>query len=227
LFAFQIYGDFSGYSDIAIGTAKLFGIKLMQNFRTPYFARNIADFWRRWHISLTSWLTTYIFIPLSIRWRDLDKWGVVMAIMLTFAVSGLWHGANWTFILWGIYHGLLFVPLIITKSTNKYNKANYKLSDIPKMLLTFLLVVLGLIIFRAPSLNACGEYMIGICDMSLFTWPMVENIVQLVATILAIIVMMVMEWRNQLPNRWWIYYLLIIAIWWFAGQDMDFIYFQF
>ena len=227
LFAFQIYGDFSGYSDIAIGTAKLFGIKLMQNFRTPYFARNIADFWRRWHISLTSWLTTYIFIPLSIRWRDLDKWGVVMAIMLTFAISGLWHGANWTFILWGIYHGLLFVPLIITKSTNKYNKANYKLSDIPKMLLTFLLVVLGLIIFRAPSLNACGEYMIGICDMSLFTWPMVENVVQLVATILAIIVMMVMEWRNQLPNRWWIYYLLIIAIWWFAGQDMDFIYFQF
>ena len=227
LFAFQIYGDFSGYSDIAIGTAKLFGIKLMQNFRTPYFARNIADFWRRWHISLTSWLTTYIFIPLSIQWRYLDKWGVVMAIMVTFVVSGLWHGANWTFILWGAYHGLLFVPLIIKQSTNKYNKAKYQLSDIPKVLLTFLLVVLGLILFRSPSVSACGEYILGICDMSILTMPYVENMVQLVATLLAILLMLVLEWRKQVPNRWWIYYLLIIAIWWFAGQDMDFIYFQF
>jgi D-alanyl-lipoteichoic acid acyltransferase DltB (MBOAT superfamily) len=144
-----------------------------------------------------------------------------------FLLSGLWHGANWTFVLWGAYHALLFVPLLLLGKNRRYLDEGVRLFDLPKILLTFVLVVIGWIIFRAPSIGACGEYMIGICDMSLFSWPMVENAVQLMATILAIFVMMVMEWRNQLPNRWWIYYLLIIAIWWFAGQDMDFIYFQF
>ena len=242
LFTFQIYGDFSGYSDIAIGTAKLFGIKLMRNFNVPYFSRDIAEFWRRWHISLTTWFRDYVYIPLGgsrpevparlkARGERLEaRYTKVIAIRNTFIIfllSGLWHGANWTFVLWGAYHALLFVPLLLLGKNRRYLDEGVRLFDLPKILLTFVLVVIGWIIFRAPSIGACGEYMIGICDMSLFSWPMVENAVQLMATILAIFVMMVMEWRNQLPNRWWIYYLLIIAIWWFAGQDMDFIYFQF
>ena len=243
LFTFQIYGDFSGYSDIAIGTAKLFGIKLMRNFNVPYFSRDIAEFWRRWHISLTTWFRDYVYIPLggsrpnipeTIRLKG-DKasearYVKAIAIRNTFVIfllSGFWHGANWTFVLWGAYHALLFVPLFLLGKNRRYRDDEHRYQDIPRMLLTFVLVVIGWILFRSPSVSACGEYILGICDMSILTMPYVENMVQLVATLLAILLMLVLEWRKQLPNRWWIYYLLIIAIWWFAGQDMDFIYFQF
>ena len=261
LFAFQIYGDFSGYSDIAIGTAKLFGIKLMRNFNAPYFSRNIAEFWRRWHISLTTWFRDYVYIPLGgsrpevpARLKSklnetseaitststpytlhhtpkiINRYTKAIAIRNTFIIfllSGLWHGANWTFVLWGVYHALLFVPLFLLGKNRRYLEEDTKLTDLPKILLTFVLVVIGWIIFRAPSIGACGEYMLAICDSSILAMPYVENILQLVATILAIILMVIMEWRKQQPNRWWLYYLLTIAIWWFAGQDMDFIYFQF
>ena len=111
LFAFQIYGDFSGYSDIAIGTSKLFGIKLMRNFNNPYFSRNIAEFWRRWHISLTTWFRDYVYIPLG--GSRVSKAKVVRNTFVIFLLSGFWHGANWTFIAWGIFHALLFLPLIL------------------------------------------------------------------------------------------------------------------
>ena len=242
LFTFQIYGDFSGYSDIAIGTAKLFGIKLMRNFNVPYFSRDIAEFWRRWHISLTTWFRDYVYIPLggsrpvlparlkAKGERREARYKKAIAIRNTFVIfllSGFWHGANWTFVLWGTYHALLFVPLFLLGKNRRYRDDERRYQDIPRMLLTFVLVVLGWILFRSPSVSACGEYILGICDMSILTMPYVENMVQLVATLLAILLMIVLEWRKQLPNRWWIYYLLIIAIWWFAGQDMDFIYFQF
>ena len=268
LFAFQIYGDFSGYSDIAIGTAKLFGIKLMRNFHTPYFSRDIAEFWRRWHISLTTWFRDYVYIPLggsrptipgwlqckvdSVKCNGeengkvdtpastpytlhstpkiINRYAKAIAVRNTFIIfllSGFWHGANWTFVLWGAYHALLFVPLLVMNKNRRYRDDERRYMDIPRMMGTFVLVVIGWMIFRAPSIGVCGQYMLGIWDKSILTMPFVENRFQLVVTLLSIVVMFVMEWRKQLPNRWWMYYLLTLAIWWFAGQDMDFIYFQF
>ena len=119
MFTFQIYGDFSGYSDIAVGTAHLFNFKLMRNFNVPYFSRNIAEFWRRWHISLNTWFVDYVYIPLG--GSRCGKWKTIRNTMIVFLVSGLWHGANWTYITWGIYHGLLFLPLLFLNKTKKYN----------------------------------------------------------------------------------------------------------
>ena len=242
LFTFQIYGDFSGYSDIAIGTAKLFGIKLMRNFNVPYFSRDIAEFWRRWHISLTTWFRDYVYIPLGgsrpalpvrleVKGERLKarytKWIAVRNTFIIFLLSGFWHGANWTFVLWGAYHALLFVPLLVMNKNRRYRDDERHIQDVPKMLITFVLLVIGWVVFRSPSITACGEYFMGICDSSLLTMPYIENTLHLGVTLLAIIAMLIIEWRKLLPNRWWIYYMLIIAIWWFAGQDIDFIYFQF
>ena len=243
LFTFQIYGDFSGYSDIAIGTAKLFGIKLMSNFNVPYFSRDIAEFWRRWHISLTTWFRDYVYIPLGGSRPDTSRLSpnslfasspsaytkciTVRNTFIIFLLSGFWHGANWIFVLWGAYHALLFVPLLLMGKNRRYREDNHTWRDIPRMLLTFFLVVIGWILFRSPDIASSWEYFAGICQASLWTIPFAENTIHLAATSLAIVVMLVMEWRRQLPNRWWMYYALTLAIWWFAGQDMDFIYFQF
>ena len=243
LFTFQIYGDFSGYSDIAIGTAKLFGIKLMRNFNVPYFSRDIAEFWRRWHISLTTWFRDYVYSPLggsrpnipeAIRQKG-DKasearYAKAIAIRNTFVIfllSGLWHGANWTFVLWGAYHALLFVPLLLMDKNRRYREDDQTWRDIPRMLLTFVLVVIGWILFRSPDMGSCIDYLAGICHSSILSLPFVENALHLGMTGIAILVMLGMEWRKQLPNRWWMYFALTLAIWWFAGQDMEFIYFQF
>ena len=242
LFTFQIYGDFSGYSDIAIGTAKLFGIKLMRNFNVPYFSRDIAEFWRRWHISLTTWFRDYVYIPLGgsspvvperlkakgeRRAARYIKWIAVRNTFVIFLLSGFWHGANWTFVLWGAYHALLFVPLLMMNKNRRFMDDERQWTDIPRMLLTFVLVVIGWIFFRASDMASCWDYFSGIWQLSLFTLPVVENSLLLWTTIAAIIVMLIIEWTKQLPNRWWLYYGLLVAIWWFAGQDVDFIYFQF
>lgn len=193
LFTFQIYGDFSGYSDIAIGTAKLFGIKLMRNFNVPYFSRDIAEFWRRWHISLTTWFRDYVYIPLGgsrpevparlkARGERLEaRYTKVIAIRNTFIIfllSGLWHGANWTFVLWGAYHALLFVPLLLMGKNRRYRDtvATITLPDgtiktkwLPsikeagQMLLTFALAVVGWIIFRAENIRTSGR--LSCCDV--------------------------------------------------------------
>ena len=242
LFTFQIYGDFSGYSDIAIGTAKLFGIKLMRNFNVPYFSRDIAEFWRRWHISLTTWFRDYVYIPLGgsrpvvpnrlkakgeRREAWYTKWIAVRNTFVIFLLSGFWHGANWTFVLWGAYHALLFVPLLLMGKNRRYRDDNQTWRDIPRMLLTFVLVVIGWILFRSPDIVCFIDYLSGICDRSVLSMPFVENAFHLSATGIAIVLMLTMEWRRQLPNRWWMYFALTLAIWWFAGQDVDFIYFQF
>ena len=242
LFTFQIYGDFSGYSDIAIGTAKLFGINLMRNFNLPYFSRDIAEFWRRWHISLTTWFRDYVYIPLGgsrpvvperlkakgeRREARYIKWIAVRNTFVIFLLSGFWHGANWTFVLWGAYHALLFVPLLVMNKNRRFMDDERQWTDIPRMLLTFVVVVIGWIFFRASDMASCWDYFSGIWQLSLFTLPVVENSLLLWATIAAIIVMLIIEWTKQLPNRWWLYYGLLVAIWWFAGQDVDFIYFQF
>ena len=243
LFTFQIYGDFSGYSDIAIGTAKLFGIKLMRNFNVPYFSRDIAEFWRRWHISLTTWFRDYVYIPLGGSHPDTSRLSpnslfassptaytkciAVRNTFIIFLLSGFWHGANWTFVLWGAYHALLFVPLLLMGRNRRYHDDDQTWRDIPRMLLTFVLVVIGWIGFRSPDMGSCVDYFAGICHSSIFSLPYVENALHIAATAIAILVMLTMEWRRQLPNRWWMYFALTLAIWWFAGQDMDFIYFQF
>lgn len=223
LFSMQIYADFSGYSDIAIGTARLFGIRLSDNFNSPYFAQNIADFWRRWHISLTSWFRDYVYIPLGGNRKG--KWQTIINTLIVFSLCGLWHGANWTFVVWGLYNALLFVPMIWLKSHKKAN-ASTERREWYKVIATFALVALGWIVFRAPSLTECWGYLqaLGRCDFSSI-W--IENFFQMVCLVMAIVVLLVFEWKKYLPNRWWVYYVLLFFIWWFAGQDVDFIYFQF
>ena len=134
-FSFQIYGDFSGYSDMAIGISRLFGFKLMTNFKSPYLSRDIAEFWRRWHISLSTWFRDYLYIPLG--GSRINKSISVINTFIIFLVSGLWHGANWTFIAWGFVHALFFIPLLISNKNRRYLDNNISISCIPKILFTY------------------------------------------------------------------------------------------
>lgn len=242
LFTFQIYCDFSGYSDIAIGTAKLFGIKLMKNFNVPYFSRNIAEFWSRWHISLTTWFRDYLYIPLGGSRRSMGR--TVFNTFVIFLVSGFWHGANWTFITWGLYHALLFVPLLLTGNSKRYKKQIVaqsrifpSLKETFQMLLTFLLVVIGWIIFRAESIGQLVDYMRNMCQPDLFSAPEVHG---LNGIVIAIAVLWITEWFQRDKNhalefdrpihpviRYSIYSFLILMILVFGGHAENFIYFQF
>lgn len=240
LFTFQIYGDFSGYSDIAIGTAKLFGIKLMRNFNNPYFSRDIAEFWRRWHISLTTWFRDYVYIPLG--GSRVGKWKIVRNTFVIFLVSGIWHGANWTFLAWGTYHALLFLPLILLGTNRKYTNQVAEGRLLPswrealQMLVTFGLVVLGWIIFRAPSIAEAWEYICNICQCNLFSVPLHAGIHALFINLALLIIV---EWlqRNkqhslditELPAylRYSIYIVMCFIIFAFGGHTVNFIYFQF
>ncbi len=253
LFTFQIYGDFSGYSDIAIGTAKLFGIKLMRNFNNPYFSRDIAEFWRRWHISLTTWFRDYVYIPLGGSRPEIpahiqhpDRYKKLIIIRNTFVIfllSGFWHGANWTFIAWGAYHALLFLPLILLGKNRKYTNQVAEGRFLPtwkesgQMLFTFALVVFGWIIFRAPSINQAWEYICGLGATSLFYMPMIIG--GLKRTLFFIVIMLIVEWFNRdkehpfclsLIPQWariGVIYILVLCMLEFAGNSQSFIYFQF
>lgn len=243
LFTFQIYGDFSGYSDIAIGTAKLFGIKLMRNFNNPYFSRDIAEFWRRWHISLTSWFRDYVYIPLGgsrpnvvygVRCTVESKKKLIVArnVMIVFLICGLWHGANWTYLVWGLYNVLLFLPLILLGKSKRYKDVPLIWKHLPQMILTFVLVTIGWIIFRAPSVTDAWGYVYSMTNLS--GVAPVLPITQWVGIIFGIITMIAFEWSSRnssqasVPHKWWIYYLLIAAIWWYAPSfSTHFIYFQF
>lgn len=162
-FAFQIYGDFSGYTDIALGTAKLLGFELLTNFKFPYFSRDIAEFWRRWHISLSSWFRDYVYIPLGGSKGGL--WPSIRNIFIIFLLSGFWHGAKWTYIIWGAYHALLYVPLFVFKTNRRYtdtivaeNSMLPTVGECFSMFLTFTLVTVGWVFFRADSLSAALTY---------------------------------------------------------------------
>ena len=212
LFTFQIYGDFSGYSDIAIGTAKLFGIRLMRNFNNPYFSRDIAEFWRRWHISLTTWFRDYVYIPLGGSRPEIPasvknpaqykKWIIVRNTFVIFLVSGIWHGANWTFLAWGTYHALLFLPLILLGKNRKFTNQVAEGRLLPtfrealQMLLTFALVILGWIIFRAPSIGQAWEFVCGICHPSILHMPQ-GGATKMIPSIVMIILMHVVEWLQR------------------------------
>ena len=261
LFTFQIYGDFSGYSDIAIGTAKLFGIKLMRNFNNPYFSRDIAEFWRRWHISLTTWFRDYVYIPLGgsrpeipAHIQNPDRYKKLIIIRNTFVIfllSGFWHGANWTFIAWGAYHALLFLPLILLGANRKYTNQVGTYTDasgvehlrlLPtwrealQILITFFLAVFGWIIFRAETIDQALEIVKGICNSSIISIPDHAGINALFANIgLLILVEWLMRDRKHgldiasIPAymRYAIYFGMVFIIFAFGGNTVNFIYFQF
>ncbi|WP_366125106.1 MBOAT family O-acyltransferase [uncultured Winogradskyella sp.] len=165
LFGFQIYGDFSGYSDIAIGVARLFGFSLMTNFSFPYFSRDIAEFWRRWHISLSTWFRDYVYIPLG--GSKGTKWQSIHNVFIVFLVSGFWHGANWTFIVWGGLHAALFLPLMLLKSNRNHLKSTkVYLHQVPSLLITLVLVTIAWIFFRADNLAHAYQYIVDMCNFS-------------------------------------------------------------
>src|SRR5690606_13467538 len=165
LFGFQIYGDFSGYSDIAIGVARLFGFSLMTNFSFPYFSRDIAEFWRRWHISLSTWFRDYLYIPLG--GSRGSTWQGIRNVFIVFLVSGFWHGANWTFVIWGGIHALLFLPLLLVKVHRKHVASTHiTLGELPSMLFTFVLVTFAWIFFRADSAGMAIQYIYELCSFN-------------------------------------------------------------
>ena len=334
LFTFQIYGDFSGYSDIAIGTAKLFGIELMRNFNNPYFSRDIAEFWRRWHISLTTWFRDYVYIPLGgsrpiiikenntentlhennqenrldlikkaestvansnpqstvpysaheqapgqtndpLLATDADthhlsdslqkngfsiltkkpknifsayinnielrkKLIVVRNVMVVFLICGLWHGANWTYLVWGLYNVLLFLPLILLGKSKRYKDSPLVWKQLPQMLLSFVLVTIGWIIFRAPSLSDAWDVVCNICSGTLWSAPYIFPMQEMLFMATGILVMIGVEWlqRNEAHGlvlnrmtsrvmRYAIYIVLITMILWKGDSGDAFIYFQF
>ena len=238
LFAFQIYGDFSGYSDIALGTSKLFGIDLLRNFNFPYFSKDIADFWRRWHISLSTWFRDYLYIPLG--GSRGSKWQSVRNTFIIFLVSGFWHGANWTFIIWGLIHALLFLPLLLSNSNrSSLNNSNYSLSDLPKVLVTFIFVCLAWVFFRADSLTESWMYVSGMLDfrdisLQFFYKNSKYMLISLVCFI-SIVWLVLTEWRNVLKNNYEIQlskynlFVLLLMIFFMGSfkNQMSFIYFQF
>ena len=244
-FTFQIYGDFSGYSDIAIGTARLFGINAMRNFAFPYFSRDIAEFWRRWHISLTTWFRDYVYIPLG--GSRGTKWQVIRNTLIIFTISGFWHGANWTFIAWGVFHALLFMPLILLNKNRKNtnivaeNRLLPNIKEIVQMGTTFFLVVIGWIFFRADSISQAFDYLGGIFDVSLFSKPYLRAFKsRFLPLFIMLAILIVVEWvqrkkehgltlsdRIPKPARWLIYLILIYIIHRFQGESATFIYFQF
>ena len=251
LFTFQIYGDFSGYSDIAIGTAKLFGIKLMRNFNNPYFSRDIAEFWRRWHISLTSWFRDYVYIPLGGSrpnvvysvWCTVEskkKLIVARNVMIVFLICGLWHGANWTYLVWGLYNVLLFLPLILLGKSKRYKDSPLVWKQLPQMLLTFVLVTIGWIIFRAPSMTDAWDVVCNICSGTLWSAPYIFPMQEMLFMATGILVMIGVEWLQRNENhgleldrmnsrvlRYVIYIVLITMILWKGDSGDAFIYFQF
>lgn len=248
LYSFQLYADFSGYSDMAIGVGKLLGFSITPNFKTPFFAVNMKEFWQRWHISLTSWLSDYVFTPLNIKFRDLGKLGVILAILINMLLVGFWHGANWTYGVFGLYHGLLFVPLILTSAFIKkpklktYDKVDLPIpKDFGRMVLTFALVCIGQMIFRCESVEQIGNLICGICDLSLMSMPWLMTRHFYIPIAFAIMFMLAIEWIHRkeqhgltmsLLKKPWIRiifgYLLLCVIIWNGHFGMNqFIYFNF
>tara|TARA_R110002012_G_scaffold11112_7_gene49974 strand:+ start:64696 stop:66144 length:1449 start_codon:yes stop_codon:yes gene_type:complete len=244
-FTFQIYCDFSGYSDIAIGTSRLFGFNLKQNFAFPYFSRDIAEFWRRWHISLSTWFRDYLYIPLG--GSRGGTWIKIRNIFIIFIVSGFWHGANWTFIAWGALNALYFLPIFLTnKNRNNLDivaEGKYlpSIKEISSILSTFILTVLAWIFFRANNIKHAFEYISEIFSSSFFTFPIFYKVDSVKPIYILLIIFIIIEWlgREQQyaiaylgtkwppPLRYGMYYAIIISIFLFGGKEQQFIYFQF
>ncbi len=243
-FAFQIYGDFSGYSDIAIGTSRLFGFNLMQNFAFPYFSRDIAEFWRRWHISLSTWFRDYVYIPLG--GSRGGKSMIIRNTFIIFVVSGFWHGANWTFIAWGFLNAVYFLPLMLMKKNRKnldvaaQGKIFASAKEVLQISVTFILTIIAWIFFRAENITHAFLYLKGMA-LRLFDAPVFIETFVLSKVSFFIVLLVVVEWLQRdkqhaleigdlkIPRiyKWAIYYALIIIILFFEGHQQEFIYFQF
>ncbi len=242
LFAFQIYGDFSGYSDIALGTSRLFGIELIKNFSFPFFSRDVAEFWRRWHISLSSWFKDYVYIPLG--GSRVSKNKQIRNIFIIFLLSGFWHGANWTFIFWGFINALYFLPLLIFNLNRTHLDIVAKDRWLPsfveagQMTMTFLLTALARVFFRSETLSQAFSYLNALFSLSFFEIPDIfpESVFGL------IIIFIIVEWNGRRCNfaienflfnknkfvRWLFYYIIIFTVFYFSNENnRQFIYFQF
>jgi alginate O-acetyltransferase complex protein AlgI len=246
-FTFQIYGDFSGYSDIAIGTSRLFGFDLMRNFAFPYFSRDIAEFWRRWHISLSTWFRDYLYFPLG--GSRGGTWMKVRNTFIIFIVSGFWHGANWTFIVWGALNAVYFLPLLLSNSNRNHidivaqGKNIPTLKEIMQILFTFSLTVFAWIFFRAESISHALQYINGIIHPSIFSFPVLKMSLEFLSTLFFMSLLILFEWLNREKQhalelssvhifkrsilRKVIYIALIFSIFVFGGGEQAFIYFQF
>ncbi|MDJ0842091.1 MAG: MBOAT family O-acyltransferase [Acidobacteriota bacterium] len=243
-FAFQIYGDFSGYSDIAIGSARLFGFKLMTNFRTPYFSRDPAEFWRRWHISLSTWFRDYVYIPLGGSRGRRER--VILNVMATFTLSGLWHGANWTFVIWGFLNSLYYLPSLWQgkKKTGRTEETGKlpSLDALGDMAGTFALITLAWVFFRAPDLGTALAYLSGFFDFFIFTGLAQLNQMtggSFYGLFVLIPFLLAVEWlhRDQehpvpvdhFPTllRRPVYYAMALAVFVLMEHQQAFIYFQF
>lgn len=245
-FTFQIYGDFSGYSDIAIGTSRLFGFNLTKNFAFPYFSRDIAEFWRRWHISLSTWFRDYLYIPLG--GSRGSTWKQIRNIFIVFVVSGFWHGANWTFLAWGALNALFFLPLLLTKNNRQHldvvAQGNWlpTIREVLQMGLTFSLTVLAWVFFRATDLSHAFSYLGEIFSRSVFTVPQLPSEGEAIVTLLLICFLLVVEWLGReheygIQNlfrqrsryvRWLFYAFVLFCLGMFMQtEETPFIYFQF
>lgn len=242
LFAIQIYGDFSGYSDIALGTSRMLGIELLQNFKFPYFSRDIAEFWRRWHISLSSWFKDYLYIPLGGSRGTMVK--TIRNTFIIFLVSGFWHGSQWTFVAWGGLHALYIVPSIIRKKNRKNidivakGKTLPSISELGHMLITFTLVVVAWVVFRVDSMSHAFSFFTSM-GKNTFEMPYLDT--RILITISMIMLMFIVEWIGReskyglegfskiksTPLRWGFYYFIIFSIIFLAQGGQQFIYFQF
>lgn len=247
LYPIQLYADFDGYSNMAIGVGKLLGYRVNRNFNHPFLARNMAEYWRRWHMSLTGWITDYVFMPLNIAFRNIGNWGIILAALINLIIIGLWHGANWTYAVFGLYHGLLFIPLILSGAfgKNKKLKANSHglpfLKDFWKMIGTYLLVTIGHIIFRANTIGEAMAFMQAMVTNGLEGSPIVDSYGKLY--ICFALILLIVEWiqRKEEHNlqlqsfrlfrqrgvRYALYLLIILLIITFTGRSQAFIYFQF
>jgi len=245
-FTFQIYGDFSGYSDIALGTARLFGIELLKNFNFPYFSRDIAEFWRRWHISLSTWFRDYLYIPLG--GSKGGTWMKVRNTFIIFLVSGFWHGANWTFIAWGFLNALFIMPSILF-NTNRKNLDTVaagrllpNIRELLQMVITFSLTVIAWVFFRAETIGHALSYLSGMFSRSLFSFPGFDNEKGPIITIALVIVFLLIEWQGREKNyaiehvgrnlhrpiRWALFSAIIFIIGlYMQTEESPFIYFQF
>ena len=241
LFTIQIYCDFSGYSDIAIGTGKLFGIRLVTNFRTPYLSTSIPEFWRRWHISLMTWFKDYVYIPLGGSHKG--KWRHLCNVFAVFALSGFWHGANWTYVMWGLYHAVFFIPFILLGISGKQKPQEsgkivlYK--RVFKVSITFFIVMIGWVIFRAPSLSDAVNYFSRLFSPSLWTDGGFMGIRTTLFSVLLIIAEIVQSSKEHVLQidgqgifryrtcRWLLYVFMLAILILFCVVQRNFIYFQF
>lgn len=238
-FAFQIYGDFSGYSNIALGTARLFGVELLRNFAFPYFSRDIAEFWRRWHISLSTWFRDYLYIPLG--GSKGGMWSQVKNTMIIFLVSGFWHGANWTFIVWGALNAAFIMPLVVFKlnrtNTNIVAEDSFlpSLKELIQIVLTFTLTTIAWIFFRAENVTQALHYIGKLLDFNKYKFPEVD-----LKPFIFIVILLIFDWFNrkkqhglEISNinnqliRWVIYLFVFLMLLFFGASSDSFIYFQF